>query len=181
VHKRKLYKLILAVQFFAALYILIPTFHTMAEESNSKHPPGIDTNNIDWKSKPEEYWREVLTPEQFTIARKGGTERPFTGQYYHFDKKGNYTCSSCGQILFSSDTKFDSGSGWPSFSEVANSNAVKLIEDHSHGMMRTEVRCSRCDAHLGHVFDDGPGPNGKRYCINSASLKHIEEFSRPEK
>jgi peptide-methionine (R)-S-oxide reductase len=124
-------------------------------------------------------WRERLTPEQYDILRKHGTERPFTGKYVHVKEDGVYCCAGCGAELFSSDTKFESGSGWPSFTVPANAEAVHLHEDKSHGMTRTEVTCARCGAHLGHVFPDGPGPGGLRYCINSLSLgfdpKHAGE------
>lgn len=112
-----------------------------------------------------------LTPEQRQIMWEGGTEAPFTGAYWDSHDRGMYTCASCGKELFASDTKFDSGTGWPSFTDPANCEHITLIEDTSHGMRRTEVRCSACGAHLGHVFDDGPKDRGgKRYCINSACL-----------
>lgn len=121
--------------------------------------------------KTEEQWREDLTPEQYEILRKKGTEPPFTGKYTHNKDTGMYRCGGCGADLFSSDTKYDSGSGWPSFTDPANPANVELHEDVSHGMVRTEVTCKNCGGHLGHVFDDGPGPEGKRFCINSCALE----------
>src|SRR5690606_27628685 len=125
----------------------------------------------------DEELRERLTPLQYEVTQKGGTERAFTGAYVNTKEPGVYRCIVCDLELFRSETKYDSGSGWPSFTEPASRENVKLLTDTSHGMIRTEVRCARCDAHLGHVFDDGPGPTGERWCMNSASLNLAPESS----
>jgi peptide-methionine (R)-S-oxide reductase len=129
----------------------------------------------------EAEWRVKLDPEQFQVLRQGGTERAFTGKYWDSKKEGVYRCAGCGMELFSSDTKYESGSGWPSFYQPIDSDMIEEVDDRAFGMVRTEIRCSNCGGHLGHVFDDGPNPTGLRYCINSASLDLDEDKPEPDR
>ena len=144
-----------------------------AQSSGSDKPEhlrAIDPEKVNWKAKDDSYWKGVLSEERYAVCREAGTERAGTGKYCHTQSDGDYFCYCCGQKLFSGKDKFDSGTGWPSFGDAALPGALTLIEDRTFGMLRTEVRCSRCGAHLGHVFDDGPPPSHKRYCINSICL-----------
>lgn len=139
-------------------------------EEKTTNPVYSTTDTTQVKLKDAE-WQKILTPEQFYIARQKGTERPWSSKFEQFKEKGLYRCAACGNSLFISDTKFDSGCGWPSFYQPVSKSSIIYIPDNSHGMTRTEVQCGRCKAHLGHVFDDGPPPTGLRYCINGVILE----------
>ncbi len=138
--------------------------------SDPKHDAKKDENRV---VKSEEEWKKELSPSQYEVLRKAGTERAFTGPYWNSHEHAKYLCAACGQELFRSEDKYDSGSGWPSFTQPAEKSAVETDTDSTLGMDRTEVRCHRCGGHLGHVFDDGPRPTGQRYCINGAALKQV--------
>ena len=129
--------------------------------------------------RPEADWRERLTAEQYRVLREKGTERAFSGEYWDNHEKGRYLCAGCGEELFRSDEKFDSGTGWPSFFDPFDGDHISFLEDRAHGMTRTEIRCRRCQGHLGHVFPDGPPPTGHRYCMNSAALEFFPEGQEP--
>ena len=133
---------------------------------------------VDRVMKDDDEWRRMLTPEQYQVAREKGTEAPFSGEYHDFQGRGIYRCVCCGQDLFRSDAKYDSGTGWPSFWAPVSEDHIETTMDTDYGMVRTEVRCPRCGAHLGHVFDDGPPPTGRHYCMNSVSLRFVGEGNK---
>ncbi len=194
--KKKVEKLIIFLLFISSVIMILLTISGCGKDRYTKSPAippavsvseakekSIDKNaekkgemNMDYEiKKTDEEWKRELTPEEYHIMRNKGTERPFTGKYYNYKGKGEYQCAACGNILFKSESKFDSGTGWPSFDKAVDDKSIKLLKDTSYGMTRTEVVCGKCGAHLGHVFDDGPTDTGKRFCINSCSLKLDEK------
>lgn len=146
------------------------------EKIDSKTPANTAAmNDTSIVNRSEEEWKEILTPEQYSVLRLKGTDRPFTGKYYRTNEKGTYSCAACGEELFTSDMKFASECGWPSFDRAMEGGKIKTVPDFSHGMVRTEIICAKCGGHLGHLFDDGPTKTGLRYCVNSTSLNFVNE------
>ncbi|TAF64672.1 MAG: peptide-methionine (R)-S-oxide reductase [Cytophagales bacterium] len=160
-----------------SLYVFSLLMLIACKEGNSQliQNPTVLQNTAGKVQKTDAEWKQLLTQAQYEVIRNKGTERAFTGKYWDHHEKGTYTCAACGNPLFSSDTKFESGTGWPSYFAPIRADAVAIEKDNSYGMQRIEVHCAKCDGHLGHVFDDGPQPTGLRYCINSISLGFIKK------
>lgn len=163
------------MRIFLIFSLFIAVFHSYGQTNNK------EMNDKEKINKSEDQWKSDLTEEEYAILRNCGTEPPFSGKYYNYKEKGTYHCSACDAELFSSDTKYDSGSGWPSFYNAIDKKAIKELEDNSFGMRRIEIKCAKCESHLGHVFPDGPKPTGMRYCVNSISLDFKSETSEKEK
>lgn len=150
---------------------------TAGQQTDEKSKEPVKNGSVQKVNRTDQEWKKTLTPEQYHVLREKGTDRAFTGKYYLHTEKGVYSCAACGYELFTSDMKFESECGWPSFDEEMAGDRIKKVVDSSYGMIRTEIVCARCDSHLGHLFDDGPTLTGKRYCVNSTSI----DFSKQEK
>lgn len=168
------------VEFRILLALTLTLMISSCQGQTRKPMQGHATDTVKTIQRSEREWKEVLTPEQFAILRQKGTDRPFTGKYYRTTDDGVYHCAGCGAKLFTSDMKFDSDCGWPSFDKAMEGGTIKTQEDLSHGMIRTEILCAKCGGHLGHLFNDGPTKTGLRYCVNSTSLNFVKSSAAKE-